>query len=147
MTKQEAELELQEYRNCFIKRQRLDSKVEELRSQMLKCRIPSYGENYKTQNAYKLEEIIDKLTLAEQAYTTQLYETTEFMQKVYSRVNKISGKPYEVLYLYYIEGKSLKTISKIIKKTNTEKEYYCIDHIKRTKAKGVRIYASLIDLE
>lgn len=145
MTRQEAREELQAYRDCFIKRKRLDTKVEELRSQILKCRTSCYDEGFKAKNTYKLEEIIDKLNLAEEAYTKQIYETTEFMQKVFLRVNKISGKPYEILHLYYIEGRSLKAISKIIEKTNARKEYYCIDHIKRTKAKGISIYASLIE--
>jgi DNA-directed RNA polymerase specialized sigma subunit len=136
MTRAEAREELKNYRENLKKRQRLHNRVEELRCAMESCRVPTYAEP-KRSDPYKLEGLIDKLTIAEEAYTQVLWEQLDFLQKVEGKINKLTGFPYEVIYLRYVEGKRQIDVA--------FKLDFSIIWVQRNEYKGLDEYASLTE--
>ena len=137
MTRQEAREELQNYREMLKKRQRLHNRVEELRCAMEGCHIHFYGEETKPKNPYKLEGLIDKLTIAEAAYTQALWEQLEFLQKIEGKINRLKGYPYEVIYMRYIEGKRQIDVA--------FKLSFSVIWVQRNEYKGLDEYARLTE--
>lgn len=134
MTVQEARKELKSYRKLLDMRKKRNARVEELRSVLTRCSISKYGV-VQGRDPYRMEELIDKITVAERAYVEAVAETVGTLETIERKVEQLDERHYRVLWDKYIEGKTYELIA--------VQMHYGYDYVRFLENQGVDYYAKL----
>jgi len=134
MTVQEARKELKSYRKLLDMRKKRAERVEYLRAIQSRYTINKYG-TVTGRNPYKMEELIDKITAAEESYVQSIADTVDRLVEIERKIEQLGERHYKVLWDKYIEGKTYELIA--------VQQHYVYDYVRRLENQGVEEYARL----